>query len=52
MASFFEKILHKTKTNNLKIKEVFDKSNKTEDPGFNKKMNYVKETERKVTQQY
>jgi hypothetical protein len=36
----------------LKIKEVFDKSIKTEDPAFNKKMNYVKETEKKVTAQF
>ena len=52
MAIIFKSLLEKTKSNNLKIKEVFDKSNKTEDPGFNKKMNFVKETEKKVTQQF
>ena len=42
----------KVKTNNLKVVEAFDKSIKTEDPTFNKKMNYVKETERKVNAQF
>lgn len=52
MKDFFENVQKKFKTDGLKIKEAFNKSIKTEDPGFNKKMNYVKETERKVTSQF
>ena len=52
MKDFFENVQKKFKTDGLKIKEAFNKSIKTEDPGFNKKMNYVKETERKVTAQF
>ena len=48
MQEFFDNIGKKFKTDSLKIKEAFDKSIKTDDPGFTKKMNYVKETERKV----
>jgi len=52
MKDWFEDVKNKFKTAGHKTKEVFDKSIKTEDPAFNKKMNYVKETERKVTAQY
>jgi len=52
MKDFFETVQKKIKTDVLKTKEVFDKSIKTEDPAFNKKINYVKETERKVSAQF
>jgi hypothetical protein len=52
MKEFFEGVQKKFKTDGLKIKEAFDKSIKTEDPTFVKKMNYVKETERKVNAQF
>lgn len=52
MSNFFENIGKKFKTDHLKIKEAFDKSIKTEDPAFKKKINYVKETERKVNAQF
>ena len=52
MLSIIDSLKNKVKTDHKKLLDKFGKIEKTTDPQFDKKMNYVKETVVKVDSQF